>query len=175
MEEKAKKQSTREKIGTGIGWIVGGAIGYYTQLNLLIPLGLALLSGWCVNKMIKSPFSKAMIPSFAVQLGQVLWVLLAFLLVGVQVSILLEVVLVTIVLVWLLMRPSLTPVILLSTYQILSFVGNLYQFISVSFGTTEHKALLVHLIIRILAVFLMIAGLREIRKQKNLNKIKNAK
>jgi len=169
MEEKAKEESIKDKIGTGIGWVIGGAIGYYTGLNFLIPFGLALLSGWIANKIIKSSFSKAMIPAFAVQCGQMLWMFLAILW-GYPASIIIELILVIIVLVWLLMRPSLIPVILLSIYQIIGFVDSILKFISYSFGTPEHKALLIHLIIRIVAVFLMFTGLREIRKHKVLDK-----
>lgn len=164
--------SIKYKIGTGIGWIIGVIIGYYTGLNLIIPLVLAFLSGWLANKFIKlSPLSKSMIPAFAVQCGQMLWMFLAIFW-GSPAKIILELITVIAALAWLLMRPSLMPVVALSIYQIIGFVYNIVKFLSYSFGTPPHKTLLIHLIIRIVAVFLMFTGLREVNKQKTFNETK---
>jgi len=164
MEASSNKESVKDKIGTVIGWIVGGAFGYYTRINLLIPLGLAFLCGWIANKFIKSPLSKKMIPAFAVQMGQAFWILLAIL-IGYP-TMVFEPILFIAVSIWMLFYPSLFPVILLTIYHAVGLIDSILKIFSFSFGTPEHKALIVHIIFRIIAVFLMFGGLREIHKQK---------
>ena len=57
--------------------------------------------------------------------------------------------------VWLLARPGLAPVIVLTVYQALALLINLFAFLSFPVGHALHRALLVHFLWRGLAVVLM--------------------
>jgi hypothetical protein len=149
-----------------IGGVAGAAAGYivsqYTGLMALIPLGGALLFGLIAAKVV-GPAARPMVPGFAVQAGQWLWFLVGAVATGQYQSVLLDLIILAIGLVWLLARPGLGPVLLLGIYQVISVVINAATFASAAVGSVEHKALLIHLIFRVAAVVLMVAGLRRPR------------
>lgn len=60
--------------------------------------------------------------------------------------------------------PGLGPVVLLGVWQLVALGSNLQAFVAAAVGTTAHKALLVHVIFRVLSIGLMIAGLRSFRR-----------
>jgi hypothetical protein len=68
---------------------------------------------------------------------------------------------------WLLLRPGLAPVIVLTVYQGLALLINLFALLAFPVGHNLHRALLVHIIWRGLALILMwrahhkAAGLHE--------------
>lgn len=169
MEENAKKESIKDKIGSVIGWVIGGAFGYYTGIMFIIPAALAFLCGWIAYKFIKSPLSKNIIPAFVVQMGQALGMLLVVL-AGYS-ALLFEPLLFIAVLLWMLLRPNLFNIILLIFYHLLGLIDNIPKFFSFPIGTPENKGILVHIIFRATGVFLMFWGLREVRKQKSLKNI----
>jgi uncharacterized membrane protein (DUF485 family) len=57
--------------------------------------------------------------------------------------------------VWLLARPGLAPVIVLTVYQSLALLINLFAFLNLPVGSNLHRALLIHLLWRVLALILM--------------------
>ena len=81
----------------------------------------------------------------------------------------LDLVVLAVGLTWLLMRPGLGPVVLLGAYQCIVFVINLVAFFGAEVGSQVHRALLVHLIFRVLAVVLMVTGLLDVRRRSALS------
>jgi len=57
--------------------------------------------------------------------------------------------------VWLLARPGLAPVIVLTVYQSLALLINLFAFLNFPVGNNLHRALLIHVLWRVLALILM--------------------
>ena len=111
--EGTKAESMKEKIFNGIGLIIGGAFGYYTGLKLIIPFAFAFLCGWVANKFIKSSLSKYVIPAFAVQMGQALFILMATIVDGFTTPLLFEESIFIVILLWMLLRPNLFPIIVM--------------------------------------------------------------
>jgi hypothetical protein len=150
-----------------VGAVVGGAVGMYSGINLLIPLGGAFLCGWIAYKLAMEEV-KPMVPAIAVQGGQGLWMLFGFVVLHVLNQNMIDIAILALGLSWLLLRPGVAPVILLVAYQILASAVNLTGFLAASVGSTAHKALLVHLVFRVAAVVLMVNGLQQMRRRKTL-------
>jgi hypothetical protein len=162
----APRQQGPIQLVAGIGGAIAGiAVGRYTGLNLLIPTGLAILVGWICSKLLTGP-SKTFLVAFAIQAGHGLWMLLGAVLLKAYAPVALDLAIYVIGLAWLVYRPGIAPVVLLSLFQAIAIAVNLAQFLAAEIGTNNHKALLVHLIFRITAVVCMLAGAYQIRRHK---------
>jgi Flp pilus assembly protein TadD len=167
------------------GAIIGTVVGRYSGLNLLIPLGFALLAGWIAWKTV-ADVKRPMVFAFAVQVGHGLWMASGMFLLGLLASAnnmpsvrpsgpatlmlepwlfnLLDIAILLGGLTWLLIRPGLAAVLCLSLYQAVGLGVNTAAFSGAAMGSLEHKALLVHLILRTAAIVLMYLGLYRIGK-----------
>jgi hypothetical protein len=145
------------------GGILGWVVGNYAGFNLVIPVVLALIIGLIASRVVNEQ-SRTMLPAFALQAGHMLWMLLEILYAGAFHPAILHVIIVAIGLGWLIARPGLLPVILLSLFQTLAFLINFNWFLSAPVGSVQHKALVVHLLFRVLAIILMWHGLYRLRK-----------
>ncbi len=172
-EVKPPKLSMLALLGGGLGAAVGLAVGPYAGLSLLIPAGFALLVGWALSKAVPAP-NKPMVPASAVQAGQGLWMLLGMVLLG-QVNLtLIDCAVLLLGALGLAFWPSVVVVALLICYQAVGLVSNGVGFAEATLNTPVHKALLVHLVLRVTAIILMVAGLIKIRKEKTLATVPSA-
>jgi len=166
MDKRESKQNLNKKFAKNVGIVIGVIVGYvlgsYTGIYFLIPMIGALLGGWMISKVAKET-SRAMIAAFAIQAGHFFWFLFPLVLIK-QVN--LDLVVILGGLIWLMTRPGLYPVIFLTIYQIVCILINLSHFILAEFGSGPHRALLMHIILRVSAVLFMIIGLRKIHNQK---------
>jgi hypothetical protein len=137
-----------------LGWIVGAAVGSYSGINLLVPLGITGAAWWSGKKVLR-PEKLPFLPAISVQTGHLLWLSLGALYLGTLNLNLLDVVVLVIGLAWLIAKPGLWPIIFLTVFQVLALAVNAASFMDAAIGTNPHKALLVHIIWRVIAVFLM--------------------
>jgi len=139
-----------------IGAVVGAAVGQYSSIDLLIPLLATALVWWGGSKSFPEE-KKAIVPAFAVNAGHFLWLSFGLVLLGGGgvAKLGLDLVLYAIGLTWLFMKPSSGPLILLGSYQALSLALNGYLLAGATVGGGNHKALLVHVIWRAMALFFM--------------------
>jgi hypothetical protein len=144
-------------IGAVIIWI-------YSGLALTIPLvGAAVV--WAIVSRTASGNSKHLLPAIAVQGGHVIWYLVAVIASGGEPAYVWIVLLMTGGLIWLFRRPGLAPLVLLTAWQSFALLSNLRQFVDAEIGALEHKALLVELILRVAAIWLMIVGIRALAQR----------
>lgn len=149
-----------------VATVVGIAVGVYSGLHLLIPLALTGLVWWAARKRFPDR-SPAYVAAAAVQAGHLLWIAVGLIVIGALTVDLVDIAILLIGVFWLLLRPGLAPVIVLTIYQVLLLLINLLAFLGFPIGHNLHKALLVHIIWRGLAVILMwrahhkAAGLHE--------------
>jgi hypothetical protein len=138
-----------------IGGLAGAAVGSYAGINLLIPL-CATGAAWWIGTKLLSEDRKAILPALSVQSGHALWLILAIaLLPGMWRSVLPDLVLYLAGIVWLIRRPSPGPLYLLGAYQLFSLAVNVNTIVTFPIGSPSHKALVVHIIWRVLALALM--------------------
>ena len=156
-----------------LGGIAGAAVGQYAGVDLLIPLLATALVWWGGSKLLKDE-RKEILPAFAVNAGHFLWLSLGLSMLGAQAfaTLGLDLVLYAIGLAWLLKKPSIGPLILLGIYQALSLGINGYSLAVAAVGSGSHKALLVHVIWRAMALF-FIAKLFFILRRKSVSSASN--
>jgi hypothetical protein len=154
------------KASTIVTTVIGVAVGVYSGMHLLIPLVLTGLVWWAARKRFPDR-SPDYVAAAAVQAGQLLWIAVGVIVIGALTVDLVDIAILLIGVFWLLLRPGLTPVIVLTIYQVLLLLINLLAFLGFPIGHNLHRALLVHIIWRGLAVILMwrahhkAAGLHE--------------
>jgi hypothetical protein len=132
---------------------------------LLIPLAFTIGVVLLLKKIPSSP--KAFRVAWAVQAGHALWMAFGAMLTGEWIKIAPDIAIFATGLAWLWVRPGLGPVILLSLYQLAAGIYNFTMLMHMHIATTQHKALVAHLSLRIFAVIFLIAGYVTTRKQQN--------
>ena len=149
-----------------VATVVGIAVGAYSGVHLLIPLVLTGLAWWAGRKLFPDR-SPVYVAAAAVLAGQLLWIAVGLIAIGPWRLDLVDIAILLIGVFWLLLRPGLAPVIVLTIYQALLLLINLLAFLGLPIGHNLHRALLVHIIWRGLALILMwrahhkAAGLHE--------------
>lgn len=149
-----QKNSPSSKALGILGWIGGAAVGTYSGINLLIPLFGTGAVWWGGTRLLKDD-KKIILPAFSVNTGHCLWLTLGVVLTGGGAfsAVGPDLIVYAIGLLWLLIRPSLGPLYLLGILQLLSLGINSYSLAEAMVGSASHKALLIHVIWRALALF----------------------
>ena len=150
--EITDKISWRQKALKAVAWLVGASVGYYSGIHLLIPLGITL-AVWCIGKKLLRVEKQLYLPAIAVQTGSLLWFLFGLLYLGAFNSGLIDIGVLVLGLTWLVLKPGFGPILFLTLYQVVGLAGNAVSFAEAAIRTTSHKALLVHIIWRLMALF----------------------
>jgi hypothetical protein len=139
-----------------VGGLAGAVVGQYSGVNLLIPLFATGLVWWGGTKVLKDE-KKEILPTFAVNAGHFLWIILGAFMLGASAfaGLGLDLAVYAIGLIWLFKKPSFGPLILLGIYQSISLVVNGYSIAAAPIGSASHRALLVHVIWRVIALVLI--------------------
>jgi hypothetical protein len=135
---------------------IKAAVGQYSGINLLIPLCTTGLVWWGGSTFLKNE-KKPLLAAFSVSAGHCLWLSLGLLLThpAPLAAVGPDLVLYAIGLTWLISKPSSAPLYFLGFYQAISLAVNGHAFLGAAMGSAAHKALLVHLIWRTMALFLI--------------------
>lgn len=155
----SKPRWTLSAVATTLGAVM---LGRYAGLSLLLPVGAAGAIWAIASRTVKGP-ARLVVPAFSVQGGHGAWMALGLFVAQNQADVLADLVILIVGLTWLILRSGLGSVLLLSVYQVLSVLVNLSTFLSVDFGGPAHRALAVHLVLRVTALVLMLTALRALR------------
>jgi hypothetical protein len=151
------------------GAVIGLVAGRYLGMNLLIPGGIAVLVGWILTKTLP-PRVKPMIAAVAIFSGHASWMAFGVLyalgqgdtqlmiVAAIEVAVLIGAA------VWLAVRPSLVAVIVVGLFQLIAIGVNAYHLSGMTFGTTAHRALPAHVLLRVASLIAMIVGLVILRR-----------
>ncbi|HKC05759.1 MAG TPA: hypothetical protein VKJ67_02750 [Methylomirabilota bacterium] len=134
--------------------VVAIAVGVYSGMHLLIPLALTGLVWWGARALLPDR-SPDYLAAAAVQAGHLLWIAVGLVVIGALTVDLVDIAILLIGVAWLVLRPGLAPVIVLTVYQALALLINLFAFLNFPIGHNLHRALLVHILWRGLALILM--------------------
>jgi hypothetical protein len=136
---------------------IGVALGAYSGLHLLLPLAATALAWWAGARRLPES-RRAVLPAAAVQVGHLLWLTFGQVVRGGLDAGLIDLVILTGGVVWLVARPGLAPTLALTLYQGWAIVANGALLARADIGTLAHRALLVHVIWRALALVLLWRG-----------------
>jgi len=160
--QQPPKQSVLAMIFGGIGALIGVVVGRYAGFALVIPAAFGLMVGWILSMTVPAT-SKPVVPASAIQAGHGLWMLLGMVLLSMFGLNLIECAAMIGGAIWLAYSPSVIIVALLICYQAVGIVINGMAFAEATRNTDIHKALMVHLFLRLAAVVTMLYGLIESR------------
>ena len=133
---------------------VAVALGAYSGLHLLLPLAATALAWWAGAKLLPES-RRAVLPAAAVQVGHLLWLTFGQVVRGGLDAGVIDLLTLTVGVVWLVARPGLAPTLALTLYQSWALVTNGALLVRVDIGTLAHRALLIHVIWRVLALVLL--------------------
>ena len=157
--------STTLKISSVVGAAIGWGLGAYSGANLMIPLvatGAVFFAAW---KLLPED-RRIALPALSVQAGHLLWFVIGMITTKTIGANALDVLWLLTGLIWLAAKPARGPLWVLGIYQLLVLPLNLYLFLHVSVGTLAHKALLVHIVWRVLALGLMGVMYMRLRRKE---------
>jgi hypothetical protein len=146
-----------------IGGIGGVALGSYVGVNMLIPFASAAFLWWLLNRSMQGP-ARAFVSASAIQGGHTIWMLLGVLSVGTGGYELFDVVLVAGGLAWLLVAPGPGPVFVLALYQAVALLINLNGLVGLQVGTFVHRAVVMHVALRVSALAYLFIGYRALNQ-----------
>jgi hypothetical protein len=163
-------KNTLTNIAKVVAGVVAAVFGFAlaTQLgaNFMIPaLGAAIV--WVVAWKTAAPGFRPMIPAFAVQAGHGLWMLFGLVYLQRLDVTIIDLLILAGGLGWLWLRPGWPSVVFLTVFQLVALGVNLYFFEAVPEGSLEERALAVHILLRIVAVALLIRGIRLLRQNSS--------
>ncbi len=163
--QKPNDPSTAMKAKGLVASVVGGAVGIYSGINLVIPLAF---SGavWYLGSKLLRPRDIAYLPAISIQAGHMLWLALGMVILGSMGANVIDLVVLGAGVAWLWIRPSLWPVVFLSIFQAIALAVNVAAIASEPVASTMHKALVVHIALRVAALFYMWRALVRARSQK---------
>ena len=165
MTEHADQSKTPAHPALGIAGVVGAAGGWalssYVGANLWIPALAGLLLGLLFAKTrLRPPHFAAAV---AVTGAHAIWMLAGAFFTGQWGPVMVDVVamLAAIVLIW--ARPSLTTALVLGLLQLAALGYNLYVLFQTEISSPMHRALTMHVVLRVIAVVAVVVGLRLLR------------
>jgi hypothetical protein len=136
------------------------AVGIYTQLDLLIPLGAAALIGFLLWK---TRFLKdsLLIQAVSVQGGHAVWMLVGMLLVTFGTALRIEVLAYALAVLVLAFHPRKWTAVILLVYQFTGLLINVINLWAAPIGGAVSRALVAHVSFRVAAIVLLILLLRR--------------
>ena len=150
------------KAATVVAILVGLAAGVYSGIHLFIPLVLTGLV-WGVARRLLPDRPTDYVAAAAVQVGHLLWIVVGLVVIGALTVDLVDIAILLAGSVWLLAKPGLAPVVVLTVYQAVALLINVGAFLAMPLGHNLHRALLIHIIWRILALIFMWRGYHKSR------------
>jgi hypothetical protein len=165
----SEKESLWSKFIGLLALIFGAYIGKYNWLALIIVVGGAVLFYWLASKYNKKKL-KPFLPAIAVLGGQFAWFLFGFLYANNFAYVLFDVILILIGVIWLVLQPSMGPVILLALYESISFILNIVKILTTQLEAGIFAAFLLHAILRISAIVFLLIGYKKIRREMQTKK-----
>lgn len=157
--QPAGEPSVAGRVAGILATLVGVAVGQYAAFALLIPGGTALVIGLTLAAFLQMP-RKAFAAAVALQTGHAVWMLVAMLLLKAFSPLLVAEALALLLLPWLLLfTPPLIATIPLALYQLAALTLNAATLLELRAGTDPHKAMLVHVVLRLCTLIALAWGI----------------
>lgn len=146
------------------------ALGAYSGLHLLLPLAATVLAWWAGTRMLPES-RRPVLPAAAVQAGHLLWLVFGQVVGRGLDRGVIDLVILALGVAWLVARPGLAPILVLTLYQAWALATNGTVFIGAEPGSLAHRALLIHLVWRLLALALMWRAYAALRREPATGRI----
>lgn len=163
MPEPSKKSHPLASIGGIAGAIGGWTLSQYCGASIWIP-GAAIILFLLLFA--KSPLRpKYFAGAIATTVAHVIWFVVGSAITGMWSGTALDIIVLSVGIVWLWWRPNLPAILFLGLVQLASLVFNAYMISSTPFGSAQHRALTAHCVFRLIAIICLIVGYLRMRRQ----------
>jgi uncharacterized membrane protein len=159
--ERDKGPSTTLTVGTIVGTFAGWGLGMYCGIVVLM-LVVTTVVVMLVAKKLLSPDRWSLLPSVGLQGGQIIAIFIGMLVTGKYGADVVDIVWCVGALAWLIAKPSRAAVWVLAAYQLFALAGNLYLFLHSPVGSAPFRALIVHMLWRVLSLLAMVVLYRKL-------------
>jgi hypothetical protein len=164
MAEPTKPTHPLAYVNVIAGAAGGWALSRYAGLLLWFPSVATILLLLLFTKTPLRP--KFFLGAISTTGGHVLWFLVGSFMTQIWAATALDIVILSIGILWLWLRPGLAPAFFLGLVQLGSLACNAYLLTSNPFGSLEHKALTVHCIWRLIALLCLVTGYLKLRRER---------
>ncbi|MBN1398154.1 MAG: hypothetical protein JXA06_09020 [Bacteroidetes bacterium] len=163
VDDLSEKKDVKNRVGTAIGVLVGLAAGSYLGVAGFVPLILFVIFNLVLKKNITlEPNNKLAI---IIQSSHVGWMLIGALILNAWSEMFFDIIVLSIGVLWLFLHFSIIPIILLSIYHIILIYLGAIMLLQTEVGSESFKALIVHIILRLFALFFMSMSYINYRKK----------
>lgn len=161
------KEEKRNRIASIIGGGFGLALGTYAGIHVFVPIVLMVGVMWVLNRTnTVAPEARQIIALLAAQFG---WFFLGAVFTGQWELVYIDLVIIGAGMVWLMMRMHAIPVVILTLFELGVLFINISLILQQEIGSTEHRALTVHIILRLLVLTALGKGLLSLRKRSSVS------
>jgi hypothetical protein len=165
LTDTTRKQNPLAAVAGIAGAIGGFALAKYSGASLFIPGAAAILLLIIFTK--SSVHPRYFRGAISIVTAHIVWFIVGALVLGTWTPVILDIVALTIGVIWLWVRPGLGPVIFVGVVEMISLAMNVVTITSVEVGSVAHRALVVHLLLRILVVACLALGYRRFRAERS--------
>jgi hypothetical protein len=145
-----------------LGSIAGAGIGYYAGLHLLIPAFSGLVVGFAATRLLPES-RKPFVPAIGVLSGHAIWMVVALILIGGYNPIVIDIGCFCGLVAWLALVPGIAAAVAVTGFEVVSLALNVSTFVGLEAGSTQHKAMVVHLGLRVLGIVFVWTGVFRAR------------
>jgi hypothetical protein len=163
MSEAKKKTNPLAPVAGLAGAAGGWALSHYCGPSIWIPGVIALLLLVVFHKTPLRPNRFA--GAIATTGAHITWFIIGSAITGIWSATLLDIVLLSVAIVWLWLRPRLPAVLFLGALQVVSLALNAYSLSSAPFGSSPSRALSAHCVFRLIALACLVVGYLRLRRE----------
>jgi len=146
-----------------VGTAVGLAMGYYAGIHVIVPFILMIGVLWILNRTNTVPAEgRSILALLSAQFG---WMCIGAVLTGQWHLVYIDLLFIGGGTLWLMIRLHAIPIIILMLFQLGVLLINTNLILTVEIGSDEHRALVVHIVLRIMVLFALGNGLFKLRKR----------
>lgn len=156
--------STSSTVWTIAGSGVGILLGLYSGIHVFVPFILVFGVVWVLNKTNTVPIEGRNI--IGLLAGQFGWMFLGAVLTDQWQLVYIDLVFIGAGIIWLLVKIHAIPIILLLLFQLGVLFININLILMKEIGTDEHRALVVHIALRVMVIVALGSGVLALRKRK---------
>lgn len=149
--ERDKEPNTTLKVGSVVGAFAGWGLGMYCGLIVLMMVVTTVVVMFAASKLLP-PDRKNLLQSVGLQGGQIIAIFIGMVATGKYGANLVDIVWCVGGLVWLITRPSRAAIWVLVVYQLVAFAVNLLIFLHSPVSSMPFKAMIVHMLWRVLSL-----------------------
>ena len=165
MTEPKKPAHPLASVGGIAGAAGGWAFSQYCGASVWIPGAAAILLLLLFTKTPLRP--KFFVGAIATTGAHIIWFVIGSVIAGAWATTALDIIALSVGVIWLWLRPGLAAVIFLGLIQVASLAINIFSLTAATYGDAAHRALTAHCVFRLVAITCLVFGYIRLRRERS--------